>query len=525
MDHSTATQRMDKDRRHVTERILNITLEIIYLLTGEDCIVVKKKSGENVTVTSRTQSLIIEPPPHLLNHDRDNEQKILELTNKIIQLLTGEASLEGNQNIYNNTMEIPQPQRPLDLPRARGTQGKFHDPTISRGCQPEESSTVINKRPKRPVECEEAMTISVKVVTEDGGLVHSGTEHPQNTSAHVKEESRLREDGSRTDPKGHTEAQTTSDPVKVQSASRDGRILSDHSEKEITSVLDQEESDSGEEENVGDTDAYVATDLGAIYVKQEPVSYEGSLTHGASYARTSEQNVCSPLTGTRMDLIFSCVECEESFDNNIDLLKHQKTHKGKILICSECGKCFSYKSQLIFHKRTHTGEKPFTCSICGKSFTTSSVLIRHQITHTGEKLFSCPECEKCFGSKSDLAIHRRIHTGLKPYSCYYCGACFNTGSSLARHRRIHTGEKPFPCSQCEKSFVSSSDLVKHMRVHTGERPFPCPECGKCFACKSGLAKHQRTHTRLKPYTSSEDGVTFNVMSELTEHRNALTGED
>ncbi|XP_063814357.1 uncharacterized protein LOC135054871 isoform X2 [Pseudophryne corroboree] len=74
---------MDKGRSHMTERILNLTLEIIYLLTGEDHIVVKKKAGECVKELS----------PHSRIHERDHEQKILELTNKIIQLLTGEVPI------------------------------------------------------------------------------------------------------------------------------------------------------------------------------------------------------------------------------------------------------------------------------------------------------------------------------------------------------------------------------------------------------------------------------------------------
>ncbi|XP_075071592.1 oocyte zinc finger protein XlCOF29-like [Mixophyes fleayi] len=90
---------MDKERDEMTERILNLTLEIIYLLTGEDYTVLKKTSVECVSSRpcvsgglSRTQSPITEPPPHSLIHERNNDQRILELTNKIIQLLTGEVT-------------------------------------------------------------------------------------------------------------------------------------------------------------------------------------------------------------------------------------------------------------------------------------------------------------------------------------------------------------------------------------------------------------------------------------------------
>ncbi|XP_066450131.1 gastrula zinc finger protein XlCGF53.1-like [Eleutherodactylus coqui] len=89
---------MEKNSNEITKRILNFTVEIIYLLTGEDYTIVKKTSGDGVTPNShlhesggwsRSQSPITEAPPHLPIH----EQKILELTNKITELLTGEVPI------------------------------------------------------------------------------------------------------------------------------------------------------------------------------------------------------------------------------------------------------------------------------------------------------------------------------------------------------------------------------------------------------------------------------------------------
>ncbi|XP_040282537.1 oocyte zinc finger protein XlCOF7.1-like isoform X2 [Bufo bufo] len=86
--------RMDQDRYFMASRILDLVLEIISLITGEDYTVVKKSSDECVTPRvsggrSRTQSPITEPPPHSLI----NEQKILELTNRITDLLSGEVPI------------------------------------------------------------------------------------------------------------------------------------------------------------------------------------------------------------------------------------------------------------------------------------------------------------------------------------------------------------------------------------------------------------------------------------------------
>ncbi|KAM8923968.1 uncharacterized protein RCH25_008714 [Pelodytes ibericus] len=115
------------DGIQMTERILDLTQEIVSLLTGEDNKVVSEGS-------CRTQISSTEPPPHSLTHATNNEQKILELTNKIIQLLTGEVPircedvtvyfsmeeweyLEGHKDLYKDVMmDTHQPLSSLDLP-------------------------------------------------------------------------------------------------------------------------------------------------------------------------------------------------------------------------------------------------------------------------------------------------------------------------------------------------------------------------------------------------------------------------
>ncbi|XP_071995490.1 oocyte zinc finger protein XlCOF29-like [Engystomops pustulosus] len=99
-------QSMYKDRNQKDSMIQDLTLEMIYLITGEDYTVVKKSSGECVTPRVSggwTQSPITEPPPHSLIH----EQKILELTSRITELLSGEVSAAGNAGtLCNNTREV-----------------------------------------------------------------------------------------------------------------------------------------------------------------------------------------------------------------------------------------------------------------------------------------------------------------------------------------------------------------------------------------------------------------------------------
>ncbi|XP_073467545.1 gastrula zinc finger protein XlCGF66.1-like [Aquarana catesbeiana] len=107
----TAPMRMEEDRSHMTEKILNLTLEIIYLLTGERFPLVK--SGDHMTITV--------PPCDSLKPERHNMQKILEVTKKMMELLTGEVPircqdvtvyfsmeeweyLEGHKDLYKDVM-------------------------------------------------------------------------------------------------------------------------------------------------------------------------------------------------------------------------------------------------------------------------------------------------------------------------------------------------------------------------------------------------------------------------------------
>ncbi|XP_077322713.1 uncharacterized protein LOC143956368 [Lithobates pipiens] len=95
--HMTNSRKMDGDQSHMGERILDLTLEIIYLLTGEDYKVVKKISGDPLAPSSRLHrtSPITVPPPHCLTEvtsaKKRNVEKILEVTKKMMDLLTGEV--------------------------------------------------------------------------------------------------------------------------------------------------------------------------------------------------------------------------------------------------------------------------------------------------------------------------------------------------------------------------------------------------------------------------------------------------
>ncbi|KAM5141845.1 gastrula zinc finger protein XlCGF66.1-like [Mantella aurantiaca] len=113
---------METDRSHMTERMLNLTLEIIYLLTGENYIAFKLSDGLVASNVMKIRNPVIKPPPHSLGKTK----KVQEVTSEIIELLTGEVPircqdgtgyfsmeeweyLEGHKDLYKDTTIGNQP--------------------------------------------------------------------------------------------------------------------------------------------------------------------------------------------------------------------------------------------------------------------------------------------------------------------------------------------------------------------------------------------------------------------------------
>ncbi|XP_044154405.1 oocyte zinc finger protein XlCOF6-like [Bufo gargarizans] len=561
---------MDKTKSHMTEILFNLTLEIMYLLAGEDYIVVRKISDEGEG-WSRSQIRIMVPPPDSLIIEKINEKKILDLTNKIIELLTGEVPIRSQDvAVYLSMEEWEYVEEHKDLYKdivmenhqfftslygfpVENIPDRVPSPLLIHSCSEENQNVLQNHKVEQlaDIKCE---TIKEEIYVEDSQQckveetpTYIGTDNfPKNLEGHLN-------------------------------LCLDYKI-------EYNDIV---HGYSGEH-SITSTSVLHRRDLST-----DPNTYKESLSDQSQ----NDHRV----TGHGESEIFTCSECGKNFKTKCSLYRHEKMHKNeRPFLCSECGKCFIQRSHLVQHQKNHRGEKPFSCTECGKCFTQKSSLSDHQRIHTGEKPFSCLECGKCFTYKSSLVDHRQTHTGEKPYSCRECGKCFTRKTNLIEHQKNHTEKKPFSCSEykfaknleehlfspdhkveftqdhsqehfitsketsvphtyfstdtsnhkesssdqslndqqvighgygkiftcseCGKNFKTKCSLCRHKRIHKNERPFLCSECGKCFIQKSHLVQHQKNHRGEKPFSCPECGKCFTQKSSLSDHQRMHTGE-
>ncbi|XP_068115181.1 zinc finger protein 25-like [Hyperolius riggenbachi] len=422
---------MEKDQSNMTERVFNLTVEIISLLTGKRFCPVK--SGDHVT--------IMVPPPQSLISVKHNMQKILELTRKMMELVLIEERqhFDEHKDLQKDTLlENQSPLTTLDgssnrAPPERCTGSLYswnypwEDLTISQQYSEEEMIHV------KVVVKEEEDEISVTGKQE--GDMRASKEIHIAPSPCITNHSRV--------------YQTVSPECGVQ----DDVITRNSSGRNTITPLppcppNPQKADARAQQRIHTAEmSYKCSECGKCFSTKLSLA-----AHKRNHTRKGS---------------FFCTECGQHFVQKSHLSRHELSHTDeKPFSCDECGKWFIWKGNLVAHQKSHIG---YPCSECGKCFARKSQLDIHARSHP-YKTLSCHVCGKFFVHRSQLVRHEKAHIE-KPFSCSECGKCYAWKSSLVTHLRSHTGDKPFLCTECGKRFIFKSYLAAHERAHRVKKQY------------------------------------------------------
>ncbi|XP_077322060.1 oocyte zinc finger protein XlCOF8.4-like isoform X2 [Lithobates pipiens] len=347
---------MDKDQSQVAERVLNLTLEIVYLLT------------EEVSITTA--------PLRSLTAKR--KENILNATKVIIQLLTGEAPMRCEDVSFSMEDLLPltspdgsSTRRPKKRPHpVLSRESTWEDHTIPHQDQGEELEDIKIKE-----EEEERLVSGDQQSMEEGEMIMKS-----------KQDSSLLIDTSGCYAWNISEGHLIPSPKnpKESSAVHEGAPTTG---RRVDRPLSFPTRRKPFPKNLAGGRSFSCTECGKGFVEKADL-YVHQRVH----------------TGERP---FACLDCGRCFAIKHHLISHQRVHTGeRPFSCPDCGRCFSQRSNLRRHQRGHAGMRPYICLTCGQSFTDNRNLLNHQIKH---QPFPCLHCGKLFVRIKELLKHQEVH--------------------------------------------------------------------------------------------------------------------
>ncbi|XP_063807238.1 oocyte zinc finger protein XlCOF7.1-like [Pseudophryne corroboree] len=571
---------MNKDRITETGRILNLTLEIIFLLTGEDFVLTKREkdpaTGSDNSCLS-DQSPITEPPSYSLANEETTDKKTLELD---------KAALPAAEKVPVRCEDVAVFFSVEEWEYLKGHKEHYKD-VIMESHQPPASADCDSVSSERTTEDERLLGPShpqgpvLDNVSHDplaGGCSSRNPADPCETPLYspgcIEEENRTVTQEYQDEPGHvmyHRQCKEEAVPAEISPGGCSSRTPADPCETPLYSPGCIEEENRTVTQEYQDEPGHV---IHHRQCKEEAVPAEispgvlaswkvqGDSPHSLLPVQGHQTNVPTP------DFPLGIILSENSAKDSsrrahavpdkapalkrpihvTDLVKKQRKvdHSSVNFIghgdgnqnkeqttdrmVYKCRRTYYSEIDPAAHQRTNSDERRYLCGECPLSFTDISVLEAHQWNFHRQELgaISAPQrpapedrpfsCSECGRSFTKKStLVKHQRIHTGAFACPDCGKCLSDKTGLILHRRTHTGEKPFACSECGRRFTQMCHLVTHQSVHTREKPFACTECGKCFSIRSVLIAHQAIHARHKTFRCPECGKSFTQKADLATH--------
>ncbi|XP_075698562.1 uncharacterized protein LOC142663685 [Rhinoderma darwinii] len=565
---------MEKDRGQLTETILSMTLKIIYLLTGGEYVIEKKPGGRKTARSFRpsgnldkAQNTIREPSPR---SGTNNYQKILELTNKIVHLLTEEVPIrcqdvtvyfsmeeweyiEEHKDLYKDVMM--ENNQPLTSPGKRDlykdVMTEDHRPLTSPGKR-DLYKDVMTEDP-RPLTSPGKRDLYKDVMMEDHQPLTSPGKRNLYKDVMMEDHWTLASPGKRDLYKdvmmedhwtlaspGHENVEEIREDVtpdilpvfsnqcpvaELSSCDSDSNILLNNINEESISC-DENEDPSG-------PDLYRPTDLTRQYrsgsVNMDAVGCKGDIIDADIYIPVTH-TIQSPSTSKAGEFVSS--EGQNCADIDIITIPdHSPTRFG---VTGERDWSSNTKARYqavlekpknsinrLYHKSKpsavptpHNTDKIYNGSLCEGRFTKGSEILDHTVDDTKSQSFICSDCGKCLANQSALYNHQESHIKASKRSGLHVRKSLVRNTVTKPDFRI---KEVFKCRICGLCFSNTIELVAHHQIHI-KKPYPCSECGRGFYSRSGLVTHQKTHAFQRLYDCPTCGKTFISIAHLILHQ-------
>lgn len=134
------------------------------------------------------------------------------------------------------------------------------------------------------------------------------------------------------------------------------------------------------------------------------------------------------------DECYSCFMCNVSYNTQLDLDSHLRTHND---------------DETFHHSNINSISEPLPCSSIRPS-----------------KYFRCNECLKVCKSQLSFNEHMLTHTGEKPHHCRACDRKFRHIANFRTHLKSHENVRTLVCSLCRKTIIGEKNYYIHyMDVH------------------------------------------------------------